>query len=123
VIWAGTLKIVDLEDPNRSFKDNAANDIEKQKLGRVLLLWYELLPDTCVTLDELDTSSRRYGSNNQETLYLALLEVAGGDYRVLSRRLLSWYLRKCENRIIGGLKLVRGPKHYGLDTWKVVQVK
>jgi hypothetical protein len=123
VLWAATLRVAKLGDPNDSFKANAAEDIEKQKLDRILHFWFKELPAQYVTVKVLQQLSYDWSLDKSETLESALLDVARGKHYDLDNKLLSWYLRRSEGRVIDGLKLVRGPEHYGLNTWAVQKVK
>ena len=49
----------------------------------------------------------------------SVVDIARNKNGKLSAKSLSWYLRARVDRQVNGLKLVRGDKKYGLDTWKV----
>jgi len=121
VLWVKTLNIVDIDDPNKSFAENATSDSEKQKLRLLLNTWHRKLGSKYYTISEILNLSHSMQTPEVLAVRGVLVEIIGNN-NAFNTKIVAWLLKKSAGRVIDKLKLQKGRQRRGVDTWRVVGV-
>ena len=98
-----------------------AADPEKEALDTFLISFQNLFGEAPISAQEiLEKSGSDYFATNHQDLRAALESLTGRRSRDLNAKTLGKLFAYRSDRIVGGRKLVRGPKVNDRQTWRVV---
>lgn len=111
-----------MPDPVRAVTRNIEGDCERELLGYVLQTWHEVFGDEPTTLRDAVTHASHGGIGTAPGDLYVLMQEAAGERGGVDLRQLGVWLRGRAGQVVGGLRLVAGPKTRAGAAWQVLEV-
>jgi len=111
-------------DPVESLIEQVNHDPDKEALGEFLRAWFETFGATATPVRKAVESIQQYPYDNQEkseNLREAIYDLPVIERGNINNNKLGWFLKKNENKIVGGLKFVK-TRADGRVAWMVVEI-